>query len=94
MYPWRLIQPIRCLAVLGGEGNEGWGIIICPEYEREKWCEGIDKSSQVKSAMSNKLVEVILAEVALRNIQSGSEAKAWYSKTFQSFCDQKALRSS
>ena len=73
-----------------GEGNEGWGIIICPEYEREKWCEGIDKSSQVKSAMSNKLVEVILAEIALRNIQSGSEAKAWYSKTFQSFCDQKS----
>lgn len=73
-----------------GEGNEGWGIIICPEYEREKWCEGIDKSSQVKSAMSNKLVEVILAEIALRNIQSGSEAKAWYSKTFQSFCDKKS----
>lgn len=73
-----------------GEGNEGWGIIICPEYEREKWCEGIDKSSQVKSAMSNKLVEVILAEIALRNIQSGSEAKEWYSKTFQSFCDQKS----
>lgn len=72
-----------------GEGNEGWGIIICPEYEREKWCEGIDKSSKVKSAMSTKLTEVILAEIALQNIKSGSEAKAWYSKTFQAFCDQK-----
>mgnify|MGYP006279919749 CR=1 FL=1 len=71
-----------------GEGNEGWGIIICPEYEREKWCEGIDKSSKVKSAMSTKLPEVILAEIALQNIKSGGEAKAWYSRTFQAFCDQ------
>lgn len=73
-----------------GEGNEGWGIIICPEYEREKWREGIDRSSKVKSAMSNKLIEVILAEIALQNIQSGNEAKAWYSKTFQAFCNQKS----
>lgn len=71
-----------------GEGNEGWGIIICPEYEREKWSETIDKNSKVKSVMSNKLVDVILAEISLKNIQSSSEAKAWYSKTFQAFCDQ------
>ncbi|MEA5392114.1 DEAD/DEAH box helicase [Cyanobium gracile UHCC 0139] len=73
-----------------GEGNEGWGIIICPEYEKEKWSEGIEKSSRVKSGMSNKLVEVILAEIALQNIQSGNEAKTWYSKTFQAFCDQES----
>lgn len=73
-----------------GEGNEGWGIIVCPEYEKEKWSEGIDRSSKVESGMSNKLTEVLLAEIALQNIQSGNEAKAWYSKTFQAFCDQKS----
>ena len=47
-------------------------------------------NQEVKSAMSNKLIEVVLAEIALNNIQAGNEAKAWYSKTFQAFCNQKS----
>lgn len=87
--PLGLNQANQMLGRAGrGEGNEGWGIIICPEYEKEKWSEGIDKNSKVESAMSNKLIDVILAEISLKNIQSSSEAKAWYSKTFQAFCDQ------
>jgi len=87
--PLEINQANQMLGRAGrGEGNEGWGIIICPEYEKEKWSEGIDKNSKVKSAMSNKLVDVILAEISLKNIQSSSEAKAWYSKTFQAFCDR------
>ena len=71
-----------------GEGNEGWGIIICPEYEKEKWTKGIDKSSKATSAISNCLIEVILAEISLHNIKSRDEAKHWYSRTFQAFCNQ------
>ena len=33
-------------------GEEGFGIIICPEYELEKWRQGIEKSSKVKSVLS------------------------------------------
>ena len=72
-------------------GEEGFGIIICPEYELEKWSEGIEKSSEVKSVLSAKLIEIILAEIALNNIKSSNEAKSWYLQTFQAFCNQDSL---
>ena len=64
-------------------GEEGFGIIICPEYELEKWSQGIEKSSEVKSVLSAKLIEIILAEIALNNIKSSNEAKSWYLQTFK-----------
>lgn len=71
-----------------GEGVDGWGIIVCPEYEKEKWVQSVDKSSKVKSAISDSLIEVILAEISLTNIKSRDEAKHWYLRTFQAFCNQ------
>ena len=52
-------------------GSEGWGYLVCPSYEFEKWEKEIGiKSSDVNSVIDQHLPDVLLAEFFLENIKS------------------------
>ncbi len=67
-------------------GSEGWGYLICPSYEFDKWSQQIGiKTSEIKSVLDQHLSDVILAEFYLRNLKNEKDSFEFYKRSLRAY---------
>ena len=70
--------------------SEGWGYLVCPSYEYNKWKDDIGvKTSNVNSVIDKHLPDVLLAEFFLENINCERDAFDFYKRSFRTYQSKK-----